>query len=450
MFALIDANNFYVSCERVFQPRLKNQPVVVLSNNDGCVIARSNESKALGIKMGQPFHEVKGVYDGLHVRSANFALYGDMSNRLMAIIKAHSPNIQVYSVDEAFVEIGDDTSIECWANELTSHIFRSIGLPNCIGLGRTKVLAKLANELAKQNGISAQSNSSKKNKDNKKDNIATTARTAAQKTIGSKTIASKKTGQDSVYIINPDDEQQILKATPVGDLWGVGRRLNEHLNQIGIENAYQLSIADPGMIRAKFSITVNKIQEELNGLSRLPLDVITEPKKAIIVSRSFGNSINTVEQLRKAIDKFVEEGSLKLRNQQSDANLLSVSISTSTYKKKDHCTAQIKLPCATSSSKIIRAHALHLIENLYKRGCQYKRAGILLSNLTPSEQYQTDLFNDGEHDEVDIIKDQINHRFGKMTLQPGTLIGNHQQWKMKRQYLSQQYTTNWQHLIKVS
>jgi len=157
-----------------------------------------------------------------------------------------------------------------------------------------------------------------------------------------------------------------------------------------------------------------------------------------------------VEQLRKAIDKFVEEGSLKLRNQQSDANLLSVSLSTSTYKKKDHHrTAQIKLPCATSSSKIIRAHALHLIENLYKAGQQYKRAGILLSNLSPSEQYQTDLFNDSQQDDVDTIKDQINQRFGKMTLKPGTLIGNHQQWKMKRQYLSQQYTTNWQHLVKV-
>lgn len=409
MFALIDANNFYVSCERVFQPKLKNKPVVVLSNNDGCVIARSNESKALGIKMGQPFHEVKEAYSGLNVRSANFSLYGDMSIRLMAVIESQSPNIEVYSIDESFVEIGDFHSLELWAHDLKSLIFRSIGLPTCVGIGRTKVLAKLANSLAKKGC--------------------------------------------GVHIIKSEHEEDTLKATQVGDLWGIGRKLNIRLTDIGIYNAYQFSKAEPNMIRQKFSIVLTKMQEELQGSSRLPLELLIEPRKEIMVSRSFGEPITDKEQLRKAITKFVEEGSAKLRKQNSEANFLSVTVNTNRFNQTDrqyHRSVQIKLPFATSSSKAIRFYALQLIETLYKDNYKYKRAGILLANLTPAMQHQETLFEEAPLNELDIVKDSINRRFGRMALKPAALVGKNQQWEMRRNYLSFQYTTNWKHLPEAS
>ena len=409
MFALIDANNFYVSCERVFQPKLKNHPVVVLSNNDGCVIARSNESKALGIKMGQPFHEVRGAYSDLYVRSANFTLYGDMSNRMMTVIEGQSPNIETYSIDESFVEIGDYHDTEQWARDLRALILRSTGLPTCVGVGRTKVLAKLANRLAKKGA--------------------------------------------GIHIIEPKDEADTLLATPVGDLWGIGRRLNLRLIEMGIYNAQQLSKAKPKVIRNKFSIVLSKIQDELNGLSRLPLELVTEPKKEIMVSRSFGQPIIEKDQLRKAIDKFVEEGSAKLRKQHSEAGLLSVTLNTNTFNKKDqqyHRSAQVKLPYATSNSKAIRAHALQLIDSLFKPHYKYKRVGILLANLTPAMHHQETLFEHAPSNNMDIVKDGINRRFGRMVLKPAALVGENQQWEMRRNYLSLQYTTNWKHLPSVS
>jgi DNA polymerase V len=408
MFALIDAINFYVSCERVFQPTLKNRPVVVLSNNDGCVIARSNESKALGIKMGQPFHQLKGVYRDLSVRSANFTLYGDMSNRLMAVIESQSPNIEVYSIDESFVEIGDYHSIEQWSHDLRGLIFRSTGLPTCVGVGRTKVLAKLANSPAKKGC--------------------------------------------GVHLIKPENETDTLLATQVGDLWGIGRNLNARLIDIGIYSAQQLARAEPNLIRDRFSIVVSKIQDELNGLSRLPLTLVIEPRKEIMVSRSFGQPITEKDQLRKAIDKFIEEGSAKLRKQHSETNLLSVTLNTNTFNKTDrqyHRSAQRKLPYATSNSKALRTHALQLIEALFKPGYKYKRAGILLANLSPAMQHQETLFEGAPSNDMDSVKDRINQRFGRLVLRPAALIGNNQQWQMRREFLSPQYTTNWQHLPEV-
>jgi len=402
MFALIDANNFYVSCERVFQP------VVVLSNNDGCVISRSNEAKSLGIKMGQPFHEVKGKYRDLSIRSTNFTLYGDMSNRLMRIIESQSPNIEVYSIDESFVELGAFHDVESWANNLRDLISKSIGLPTCVGIGRTKVLAKLASTLAKKG--------------------------------------------HGVHCIKLEQEKDTLKATKVGDLWGVGRKLSVGLIDVGIYNADQLSLADSNFIRNKFSIVLSRIQEELNGVSRLPLELITEPRKEIMVSRSFGQPIVDKEQISKAIGKFVEEGSAKLRRQGSEASLLSVSLNTNTFNKTDkqyHRSAQVKLPYATSSSKAIRTHALQLVDSIFKSEHKYKRAGILLGGLLPAMNHQATLFDTRETNCIDDVKDQINKRFGSAVLKPASLVGENQQWKMRRNYLSLQFTTNWQHILEV-
>ena len=408
MFALIDANNFYVSCERVFQPELRNKPTIVLSNNDGCAIARSNEVKAIGVPMGAPLHKIlKQVKrHDIQIRSANFTLYGDMSNRFMCVVESLSPNIEVYSVDESFVEIGNHPNLQQWAKQLRNHVYQCTGLPCSVGLGRTKTLAKLANRIAKRN--------------------------------------------EGVYILQ--DEKRILSETPISDLWGVGRRLSKRMNEIGIYTADQFANTDSIFIRQYFSVVESRIQDELNGNSVLCLETQHESRQQIIVSRSFGDEVTDIEQLHLAIRKFVEVGTRKLRRQKSQARLLSVAINTNPYSKVNkqyHRSIEIKLPCATSSTHHINQYAQRLVERLYKPGFKFKRAGIMLCQLTDESRMQTDLFAEHENSAIDMIKDQINSRFGDDTLMPAALIAKNQKWKMKRNYLSRNFTTKWSDLPNV-
>ena len=408
MFALIDANNFYVSCERVFQPELRNKPTIVLSNNDGCAIARSNEVKALGVKLGEPIHKIQDLIKkkNIQIRSANFTLYGDLSNRFMRVIESFSPNIEIYSIDEAFVNIGNYEGLEDWANDLKKKVYQYTGLPCSIGIGRTKTLAKLANKIAKKS--------------------------------------------NGVYVLN--DERSVLSVTPVSDLWGIGRRLSNRLNDLGIYTAYQLAKTESSLLRKRFSVVESRMQDELNGKSVLDLETVTEPRKQIIVSRSFGIKVTEIDQLHLAIRKFVEVGSRKLRRQNSQARLLSVAINTNPYSKVNkqyHRSIEIKLPCATSSTHNINDYAQSLVKRLYKPGYQFKRAGIMLSQLTAQANAQQDLFTVSENLALDKIKDQINARFGDDTLMPASLISKEQKWKMKRNHLSRCYTTKWSDLPNV-
>ncbi len=411
MFALVDANNFYVSCERAFQPELNNRPTIVLSNNDGCAIARSNEVKALGVAMGEPIHKIQNQVQlhAIQIRSANFTLYGDMSSRFMSIIEKHSPNIEVYSVDEAFVDIGTYHNTNIWAEQLREKLLQHLGLPSSVGVARTKVLAKLANKLAKKS--------------------------------------------NGTFIIQPSDEQKILSVTPVGDLWGIGRRNSEKLMAMGIYTAWQLARANIRLLRKTFSVVMSRIQDELNGQTVMALEIETEPRQQIIVSRSFGETVMDKHQLQLAVTKFVEEGSRKLRKQNSETRLLSVALNTNPYSNRDkqyHRSCELKLPYSTSNSQCINHYAQLLIDKLYREGYHYKRAGIVLMNLTQEGNHQADLFNVASANKLDKTKDAINERFGRMMLKPASLIAEKQNWKMKRNYLSKQFTTNWQQLPEVS
>lgn len=410
MFALIDVNNFYVSCERVFQPQLKNKPLIVLSNNDGCAISRSDEAKQIGVKMGETIQNLDVFIrnKGLLMRSANFTLYGDMSQRVMDIIESLSPNIEVYSIDEAFVEIGNYSDCDGWAKKLRSELLKQTGLPTSIGVGRTKVLAKLANSLAKKS--------------------------------------------DGVYVLNSVDEQQVLKSYPVEELWGVGWRTSAQLIDMDITSAWQLAQTDGGLIRKRFSIMLLNIKQELLGQSVLALDTLIEPRKGVLVSRSFGMKVTDQQQLRLSVIKFIEEGSVKLRKQNSVAGMIRVFIRTKPQSKNDRQytgSAEVKLIHPSSNSSVLRGYALRVLEQIYKPGYKYKKAGIMLSNLSDAAVEQYDLFSESKQSNTDQVKDQINKKYGKMMLKPAVLISKNQQWKMRRNYLSAAYTTDWNQILVV-
>lgn len=407
MYALIDANNFYVSCERVFQPTLKNKPVIVLSNNDGCAIARSNESKIIGIKMGAPLHMIKSLinqYD-VQLRSANFTLYGDMSSRMMSIIERESPNIEVYSIDESFVQIGNYAEVDRWSTELRKTILKEVGLPTSVGVARTKVLAKLANSLAKKSGGS--------------------------------------------FTLRKEDEHFILSATPINAIWGIGSQLSASLMSMGIFTAQQFIQTDQNLIRDTFSVVLARIHSELRGESVLALEEHAPTRKEILVSRSFGDPVTTQEQICLAISKFIEDGSRKLRKQGSETQLLTVFLKTNRFSKsaKQYSNAiQVKLPYASSDTKMLNHYAQYLIDRIYREGYEYKKAGIRLSSLSDANHHQNDLFSNRPEATSDIVKDNINIRFGSATLKSASLISKNQKWKMKRNFLSQSYTTNWNEL----
>ncbi len=404
MIALIDINNFYVSCERVFQPQLNNRPVIVLSNNDGCAIARSNEAKALGIKMGAPVHQIEAVikrYD-VQIRSANFTLYGDLSDRVMRVIEELTPEMTVYSIDECFVDVAGIADLDSWIRTLKKTIWQWTGLPVSIGAGRTKVLAKLANRLAKK---------------------------------GSGT-----------FVIHAQDEHPVLTATPVSDIWGIGNRLTARLHQIGIYTARQLASAQPRLVRDTFTVVMARLRDELNGNSVLALSEVLEARKQIVCSRSFGQTVNDFDQLHQAVIKFITLGAEKLRKQGSEARLVRVAINTNPYSSKDrqyHRSAEIKLPVSTNDTDMLIRYAVMILKYLFKEDYAYKRAGIMLMDLTSASKQQIDLFSRRPNPALDQVRDRINQRYGRDRLTCARLVSKHQTWRMNQQYLSRPYTTSW-------
>ena len=404
MIALIDINNFYVSCERVFQPELNNRPVVCLSNNDGCCIARSNEAKALGIEMGAPVHQIGDLikrYD-IQIRSANFTLYGDISDRFMRVIEELTPRMTVYSVDECFVDVSGITDLGNWIKALKQTIWQWTGLPVSIGVGRTKVLAKLANRLAKKGS--------------------------------------------GVFVIDAQDENNVLTATPVAEIWGVGRRLTTRLHHMGIFTAKQLAKAPARLVRDRFTVVMARLRDELNGHSVLSFSEVMEERKQIICSRSFGETVTQYDQLRQAVVKFIDLGAEKLRMQGSEARLLRVAVNTNPYSTKDkqyHRSAEIKLPVSTNNTAMLINHAVKILKRLFRPGFSYKRAGIMLMDLTPEDRQQGDLFSVRPSRELDKVRDLISQRYGRHHLKSAALISKHQSWKMKQHHLSKPYTTSW-------
>ena len=417
--ALIDANNFYVSCERVFNPHLEGKPVVVLSNNDGCAVARSNEVKALGVKMGQPWFQLKDLArkHNIIAYSSNYTLYADMSHRVMTILSMFSPRQEIYSIDECFLDLTGFSNLAQYGQQIRQRIKQWAGLPVCVGIASTKTLAKLANHIAK-----------------------------------------KFPQLDGVCNLNGVSafEQDIwYKRIEVGEIWGIGRRLAPKLHQYGIQTVYDLKYTSPTILRNKFSVVMEKIVRELNGTACIELEEVTPPKKEIVCSRSFGVRITQLPELEEAVSLYMRRASEKLRRQHSYAGAVSVFINTSRFNKPHENywnETTVPLPTHTDSTILLTKTVLWGLRRIYRRGFEYQKAGVRLSGLVSAQTRQTDLFGllpkGYTSQELIEVVDQINNRMGNGTIRL-TSEGLQQNWMMKREKMSQEYTTDWDELLSV-
>ncbi|MBF0448370.1 MAG: Y-family DNA polymerase [Magnetococcales bacterium] len=417
--ALVDCNNFYVSCERLFNPRLHNRPVIVLSNNDGCAVSRSNEAKALGVPMGAPLHKIQGLIKQhqIQVLSSNYALYADLSSRVMRTLESHGLPMEIYSIDEAFIGLGSvdltDPTERC--RTLQQTVFRHTGIPTSIGIGPTKTLAKLANRTAKK---------------------------------------SPRTG-GVLSLTTPTYRHKALEMTAVGDIWGIGSKGAAKLNHLGIHTAAQLRDTDLGQIARRLNIVIARTAQELRGIPALEWESLAKPSQSITSSRSFGKRITTLPPLREALASYTARAALKLRRQALLANVISVFLGTSRFvaiTKQYHHTASAPLPESINDTGQLTQHALKLLESIYRPGFDYNRAGIILLDLIPIQQYQPGLFSDqaGRRKKIRLMQvmDQLNQKMGANTLRFGA-EGIHQEWRMRRQMKSPAYTTNWEEIPRV-
>lgn len=417
--ALIDCNNFYVSCERLFRPDLKNKPVAVLSNNDGCIVSRSQEVKDLGIKMAVPVHQVKHLIKQHNIQlfSSNYPLYADLSARMMHCLKSFSPHVDVYSIDEAFIDIDrHDTNPTELGHEIRNSLLRWVGIPTSVGIGPTKTLAKLANYAAKK----------------------------WSKTDGVVDIS------DNVR------RKKIMQITPVGEVWGVGKKFTEKLNSLGINTVWELQSQPINTIKKHFSITLARTVQELQGTPVIPFDAEEKPKQQIICSRSFKHKLSSEIDLAQTLSVFCLRAAEKLRFQQGLAKEITISIRTSPFDKSNFYSksAHYKLKSATQDSRELLKISKQLLSSIYKKGYQYQQAGISLSSIETincMEDQQQDLFSKNEIPQKSqlLIKtmDQINRRFNNSL--SFAAIGNKTLQQTVPINRSGLYTTNWKELAKV-
>jgi len=413
-YGLIDGNCFYCSCERVFRPSLKGKALISLSNNDGCVISRTDEAKALGVKMGQPWFEIKQLEEkGLIGLSSNFALYGDMSDRMMSIIGRFSPRQEIYSIDESFADFSGITEdLTAYSQKIRAAVLRETGIPTCVGIGATKTLAKLANHIAK-----------------------------------------KQPSWSGVCDLTQLDRYQlatIMKNVEVGEVWGIGRRIAKRLNDLGIYTVFDLARMKPEAARAEFSVVVGKTVQELRGISRIDLEEVADPKKQIISSRSFGLPMTDLAGLQSALSEFVAVACNKLRQQNSVAGNMQIFIRTSPFDKgKQYGNSRLVTPpYPTADNLTFTKYALRALETIWRPGFKYKKAGVMLMDISPAENIQGELFStEPEYDkraQLMVALDGINARYGRGSVKTGS-IGFHDRdhWYMRQERKSQGYTTNW-------
>jgi DNA polymerase V len=409
---LVDANNFYVSCERVFDPALRRQPVIVLSNNDGCAIARSNEAKALGIGMGAAWHHIRPLCKRHRVRvlSSNYALYGDMSRRLVEVLKQHCPEVAIYSIDESFVDLSGITDVERWCRRLRATLYRDTGIPCSIGLGPSKTLAKAANRMAKRNAE-----------------------------------------HRGVYSLMQQQAQALtLSSMAVNEVWGVARRTQTRLQLLGIDRADQLRDADPRMIRGHFGVPLVRTLKELGGEDCLPFHEDRTDKQQIMVSRSFGQTISDWSGLLAALGQHVGRAAEKLRQQQHVASVLTVFIETSPFHTQAHQyrnSITLTAEPATQVSHRLLGMARAGLEQIYRTGHPYKRLGVMLSGLQPAHAEQLSLWDHEalldrrEQDRTLMLTlDRINRKFGQDSLHMATRLLSGR-WQMNQQQRTPRYTT---------
>ena len=416
MIALADCNNFYASCERVFNPGLKDKPIVVLSNNDGCIIARSNEAKVLGIKMGEPVFKVRDIIDNnnIYVFSTNFALYGDMSSRVMSLLSDMSPEIEIYSIDEAFMNFTGVKDSVHLASKMKSIIAKSTGIPISIGIAETKTLAKVANYIA------------------------------------------KKQTANGVYALTEQQQiENVLKELPVSKLWGVGNRHLRMLNSYGINTAYDFIQLNEDWVLEKMTIMGLRMQRELKGDSCFGIDAYPSRKKNIRTSRSFGVKVKSLQTIQESIIAHAARCAEKLRIENSCARYVSVILRTNPFSKSQdyyYGYKSINLEIPTNDSMEIVNAAKILLGSIYKEGLIYTKSGVIVGDNVPADQVQLNLFysEQGKEKRKNLYKriDFINQTMGRDKIQ---LLGQGiaKKWKLKQENLSPCYTTRWTDLLRV-
>ncbi|MDG1841042.1 MAG: Y-family DNA polymerase [Crocinitomicaceae bacterium] len=417
MYALIDCNNFYVSCERLFQPNLNGKPVVILSNNDGCVISRSNEAKAF-IPMGAPAFKFKQIFreKKVHVFSSNFALYGDISNRIMQIIASYTPDFEPYSIDEAFIKVNitKHTNIKTFIKKVKIEIEKNIGIPISIGVAPTKSLAKVANRIVKK---------------------------YPKRTKG-------------IYIIDSEEKRiNALKWLKVNDIWGIGKRLSKRLKEYGINNAFAFCSQNDQWIKNKFSIVELRLKQDLCGIPRIKLEEVKR-KKSISCTRSFDKTYTDLEQVKERIISFSINCAEKLRLQKSRCNAMHVFLQTNKHKDNEKQYSKsifIQSPFPTNSSIEISKIATNGFIKIFKKGYQYKKAGVILTNFTPEHQEQLSLFENSNPKHKNLMKtmDYINYSMGGQKVKLASQDLN-KKWKMKQEILSSRYTTKLDEIIIIN
>jgi len=417
--ALVDCNNFYVSCERMFNPKLEGKPVVVLSNNDGCAVARSNEVKTLGIKMGEPWFKMEKLakQHGIIAYSSNYALYGDLSARVMSILSTFSPKQEIYSIDECFLDLDgfDPQALMAYGQSIRQAVKRNVGIPVCVGIADTKTLAKLANHCAKK-GLA---------------------------------------GENGVCDFGRLNELQLsalFASLPVGEIWGVGRRISEKLLAMNIETVEDLRTASQKAIRDQFSVVLERTVQELNGIPCIELEEAGTPRQQIMVSRSFGSMVTEFDDLAESVSYFATKAAEKLRQDGSLAASVCVYIRTNPFNEKEpQYQRSMIVPLGQPSddtTKLVKASLIGL-KAIYRTGFRYKKTGVLLMGLQPKDSVQATLFDDtakqAKSASMMSVMDSINRKMGKgsMTI---AASGIQHRWAMRRERKTPNYTTDWDEL----
>ena len=423
VFALVDGNSFFASCEKVFRPDLTDRPVIVLSNNDGCVVARSKEAKQLGIKMCQPYFQIEEfcIRANVAVFSSNYELYANLSGRMMSTIASQVDCIDPYSIDECFANMsgyeGLGTDLTQLGFQIKDKVFKDVGIPTCVGIAPTKTLAKYCNHLAKR-------------------------------------YAGLK-GVCNWLDLTPQRQAKALACEPVSEIWGVGRRYTEHLEKMGIRTALDLACADAEAIRDRFGITLSMTVRELQGTSCIPLELVKPKRQQIMRSRSFSHLVCDKDDLLGAITFHAQECGRTLRREGTVAHTVGIVLNTNPFRLQDvqqHAYPCVGLPYPISDTNTIIHYARRLLNQTYRKGCLYKRAGVYVGEVISKDAVTKDLFEELETERQQVVcelMDSINTRFGKNTLCFAASKLGKDAWEMSRARLSPGYTTCWKDLPRV-
>ncbi len=418
MFALVDCNNFYASCERAFNPDLQGKPVAILSNNDGCVISRSDEAKAVGLPMGAPIFKWESFCktNGIHVLSSNYPLYGDMSSRVMSILKQFTPDVELYSIDESFAEFRDfkdDFDYNDYGLQIRKRILKWTGIPTSVGIAPTKALSKVANKIARK---------------------------FPKETKGA-------------YVIDSEEKRtKALKWIKIEDVWGIGRRLSKRLKQKGCKTAYDFTQLSNDWVKQNFSVIESRLKRDLEGIPTLVLDEHRD-RKMIATTRSFEYTYSDIDNIKERISTFASSCAEKLRKQNSSCYVVIVTLSSDRHKKdseQHRVSTSLNLSYPTNSSLIIANYAIGAAMSIFKEGIKYKRAGVIVTGLVPTDNYQLNMFHneDPKHKPLMDSIDSLNAKYGDYKIK----LGNQdleRTWKMRQERLSPRYTTNINDIIVV-